>query len=475
MAKIVYISNGMASTLNSSLELARRLVAEGHQVLYLSHKDLGPTVRSQGHEFHRLVACDDIRREFSLKLQATRNQPFWRRHWDAFCVARHYRQKSLRAKEIPDILRREQPAFLLIDVEMHYAIVATRPLKIPTLLVIVWFSIFRSRGYPPLHTLLVPTRSWWGRFRIHAAWGRLLAGRWIQQALAGWGLVGLRRRLFPVAYDTNQRADLRDLARAHGLNLGDLTQTTHWLKPHTYRELPVLAFNAAELDFPHALDRRVTYVGPMVHQNRLDAKVTPEARGDWRAFLNASRDAQREIVYCSLGTFWTADLGFLRRILTVFDRRQEWALVIGLGSKATRSELGTPPENVLIMDYAPQIEILKESSAAITHGGITTINECLRFAVPMLVCSTSHVDQDGCAARVAYHGVGIMMPTTEDAQAVEASLERTLGDASLRDRVEQMRDVLIRYEENRVAECLIGNWRSSWPSPEATEDASSCR
>lgn len=47
--KIVYITNGMASTLNSSLELSRRLTDAGHEVIYLSQADVGPRVQAAGY------------------------------------------------------------------------------------------------------------------------------------------------------------------------------------------------------------------------------------------------------------------------------------------------------------------------------------------------------------------------------------------------------------------------------------------
>ena len=49
--RILYITNGMASTLNSSLELSRRLTEAGHTVIYVSHEDIGSTVTAEGYEF----------------------------------------------------------------------------------------------------------------------------------------------------------------------------------------------------------------------------------------------------------------------------------------------------------------------------------------------------------------------------------------------------------------------------------------
>jgi UDP:flavonoid glycosyltransferase YjiC (YdhE family) len=48
MLRIVYLTNGMASTLNSSLELSRRLDQRGHSVTYVSHAHIADTVKAHG-------------------------------------------------------------------------------------------------------------------------------------------------------------------------------------------------------------------------------------------------------------------------------------------------------------------------------------------------------------------------------------------------------------------------------------------
>jgi UDP:flavonoid glycosyltransferase YjiC (YdhE family) len=40
------------------------------------------------------------------------------------------------------------------------------------------------------------------------------------------------------------------------------------------------------------------------------------------------------------------------------------------------------PGNPVIVRYAPQLELLKKASAAITHGGLNTINEWLPTEFP---------------------------------------------------------------------------------------------
>ena len=194
----------------------------------------------------------------------------------------------------------------------------------------------------------------------------------------------------------------------------------------------------------------------MVHEHRQETAVTTEAQVQWNSFRDQCKRENKPIVYCSLGTFWSSDVEFLRKVVKVFEGRIDWALVIGLGGKLTREQLHPLPDNVLAMDFAPQLQILKASKVAITHGGITTINECVFFEVPLLVCSSGHVDQDGCAARVGHHRLGrIANIKSETPQQLESHLECLMSDSSIRENICRMKRKFEKYRENQVAEKLL--------------------
>ena len=70
----------------------------------------------------------------------------------------------------------------------------------------------------------------------------------------------------------------------------------------------------------------------------------------------------------------------------------------------------------------------------------------------MLVCSTSHVDQDGCEARIVYHRLGLaadLETATQD--NLEHSLGKLLNDEEIKGNVNRMQDILLQYRNERVA------------------------
>ena len=452
MARIVYINHGMVSTLNASLEFSRRLHAAGHEVSYLSHRDLRDTVEAAGYAFHRLTACDRLGEELEAEVRGLNHLPRIQRRLKTIPLSRRYRQASLTTPELEDRVRSLRPDVAIIDMEMHYAIMATRRLGIPTVLPSLWFSVMRRPDLPPMHTPLRPAESLADRLRIRAAWWRLVGARAVSRATPAWRPNEIRRRLAPVHYGTTHPDDLSDLAKARGLALKEETDWTQWLKPHLYPKLPVLYFNAWEMELPHDPAPGSEYVGPMVLRGRPETRLDEPTKRLWQAFRANAETRELPLVYCSLGTYWSTDTRFLRRVVEVFARRRDWALVIGLGGKTSAESLAPLPENVLALNYAPQLEVLAAASAAITHGGVTSINEAISFGVPLLVCSTSHVDQDGCQVRVVHHRLGLAGDIRgEDTSGLESQLEELLAPGEIRDNVQRMKSVFEGYAERGTA------------------------
>jgi len=133
-------------------------------------------------------------------------------------------------------------------------------------------------------------------------------------------------------------------------------------------------------------------------------------------------DESKKLLYCSLGTqgHWQYDgadyetkqqsgLRFLQSVITAMGSREDWQLVMVVGPHISASSLRSVPPNAVLVDEAPQSQLLKRASLAITHGGLNTVKDCILLGVPMLVFPIWG-DQFGTALRVAFHGLGL---TTE--------------------------------------------------------------
>ena len=438
MAHFAFVAHGLTSPLNASLELSRQLTAAGHRVTYISHVDIGDTVAAQGFPFVRLSETQPDWSSGSVAngLGLLRQVPAMRR----------VRKQSIVSDEVERVISALAPDMLLIDIEMHHPIIVTAGLGIPTMLVMNWLSTYRLPDLPPLDSPLAPGNP----KEIRRAWRRVQAAALTARVRHKLSRHGVGDLLRPVSFGTRHYADLKQVARSRGFGLDEHTDRGQWLRPFMYTQLPVLCSNAYEFEFPHTPHPNIRYIGPLVNRDRTEDRIDDTTWQRWRSFGDR-RDGRRPLVYCSLGSYW-ADMRFLRMVLGTFSRRSEWDLVLGLGSQVTEEQLGPVPSNVLILDYAPQLEVLAEADVAINHGGITSINECIANAVPMVVYSPSLLDQDGCAARVEYHRLGVRGDWAhKDPAVLESHIERLLGDRSFAKSLRTMREAFDRYEADGVA------------------------
>jgi len=449
MSNIVLFTPGITSDLNAVLGLGRRLRAVGHNLVYVSPVDLGDRVRAEGHRFIRI---DHDKRLLGELPRVDAERSF------VACMQkrRELRRQSLRLSELEDLLTELKPDLLLVNPEMHYVIIATAALRIPTLLIMVWFCFLPRRGLPALDTDVMPQPGLIGELKTTATLLKPpFANRW-QRIRRLFTKAGFGTPFRVVSYQTRDYADLKALAKARGYDLAKRATQNVWLTPLAYRELPLLSVNALEMEFPHHPHPQVHYLGPMVQLDRQEPRLSAAESGALEAFLASTSEQKKPLIYCSLGSYWGPDLTFLGKVIDVFQRRPQWHLIIGLGAKRSADSLGSLPDNVLVLAWAPQTRILKAASCAITHAGISTVNECVACEVPMLAYSSKHVDQNGTAARIQYHGLGIKADKAKDDSAeIERKLERVLGDPEIREHLKAMRLVFEEYERcNRAVQIV---------------------
>ncbi len=79
-------------------------------------------------------------------------------------------------------------------------------------------------------------------------------------------------------------------------------------------------------------------------------------------------------------------------------------LIIGAGgsTKILEHKFSGEP---LVLEYAPQLAILSRAKLVITHAGMNTCMETLKFGKPMVAVPVTN-DQPGVGARIEYHACG---------------------------------------------------------------------
>jgi UDP:flavonoid glycosyltransferase YjiC (YdhE family) len=167
---------------------------------------------------------------------------------------------------------------------------------------------------------------------------------------------------------------------------------------------------------------------------------------------------ERRLIFAGFGSEFTTELGLLRRLAEAVARRDGWEMVISLGDQVAPDDLGDLPPSAHAFRWVPQLEILRHAEAAVVHGGINTIDECVLHGVPMLVYCGFETDMAGNTARVAHHGLGIAGDRPrDDAAEIGRHLDRLMTESVFRENVGRMRNAYLTYAENRVAEEVVGD------------------
>ncbi|NJN38232.1 MAG: glycosyltransferase [Acaryochloridaceae cyanobacterium CSU_3_4] len=141
--------------------------------------------------------------------------------------------------------------------------------------------------------------------------------------------------------------------------------------------------------------------------------------------------SDKPLIYASLGTVQNRLIEVFRQIADAcVDLDVQF--VISLGGALNKELLPTLSGSPLVVQYAPQLEILKRATLCITHAGMNTALECLAQGVPMVAIPIAN-DQPGVAARIRWSGTGEVIPLkTLTVDKLRQALTQVLQDPSYR-------------------------------------------
>lgn len=451
MAKILCITSGLTGILNASLELINRLQADGHELLYASPKEIGMRVSLHNIAFSQLP---------EIKTITTPQLPDFKGSFKKLSrwIYKFKNSKRLQAEALKtmdpsafvSLVKAEAPDLLLIDVELHEYIIKAHASSIPFVILSQWFSLWRRVGLPYLLHDTIPGRGWNGsNLGISISWQKVRFQRW-------WTF--LKKRIY--ALGTDRRSLLLNFAKKEGFPL-DYIKENNWPGPFTYAQLPVLNMTAEEMEFPHEIRPNSYYVGPMIFEDRTDLHGQTNVKSQLDEIIALKETSNSKLIYCSVSTLHQGDLRFLKKLTKAIGSRPDWLLVISGGGLMDNTSFEDLSDNIFVFDYIPQLKILKEADCSINHGGIHTINECIHFGVPMVVYSGKRSDQNGCAARVEYHMLGIMADKDVDGEKdILDKIDKVMNDDVYKNNVASMQLHFEQYKtthklENTIRKFLV--------------------
>jgi MGT family glycosyltransferase len=108
-----------------------------------------------------------------------------------------------------------------------------------------------------------------------------------------------------------------------------------------------------------------------------------------------------------MGTILNGRVDVFRTIVAALAKHKDVQLVLSIGNQIHPEQIGSVPSNTIVVQRAPQLDLLKQTSVCITHAGLNTVLESLAQGVPQVAIPVTF-DQPGVAARIMDKQTGVV-------------------------------------------------------------------
>lgn len=183
---------------------------------------------------------------------------------------------------------------------------------------------------------------------------------------------------------------------------------------------------AMQLSADRVDPERVSFVGPCFGDR--------SAQGGWQRPAGAEK-----VLLVSLGSSYTQQPDFYRNCVAAFGGLPGWHVVLQIGKHVDPAELGDVPGNVEVRSWVPQLAILEQADAFVTHAGMGSSSEGLFAGVPMIAVPQG-AEQPLNADRLVELGVARRVDTDDaTADVLRSALVELTSDPDVAARVARLK------------------------------------
>lgn len=396
--------------LNPLSALGRELQSRGHKVTFLQIPDLATKVESEGLNFYPIGE--------SSYQPGTMKQTFIQLAKFSEVEALKYSVKF--CQEMAEMICRDAPKaiseigieFLLVDQLEIVGETVAEGLGLPFVCISSGQTIHRRADVPPFFMPWSYENTWWAKWRNQVAY--YILDRSCQPILQVINSYRNRWKLPPYHHIYASNARLAHISQ----------------QPATF-------------DFPIPnLPQHLHYVGPL--RNAAPKSVS----------FPFDKLTGQPLIYASLGSVQNTKHDIFYMIADACKTLNVQLVIThggGMDAAAVRQLPGTP----LVVEYAPQLEVLAKASLTITHGGLNTVLDSLSYGVPVVAIPITF-EQPGNGARIRYTGTGEVIPVSRlNVAKLRVAIERVLTEKSYRDNAQKIKQAIINSGGVKRAATII--------------------
>ena len=381
------ISPPVSGHIHPMAALGREFIARGHRVTYLQVIDLRNKIASEGLEFAPIGLDDHPPGSLTRSLaQLGQLKGLSALRFTIDAVAR---MSAAICRDAPAAIRSAGIDTLLVDQMEPAGGAVAEHLDMPFITVCNALPINRDAIAPPAFSPWTYRDSRLAKFRNVLGY-----------AVSDW----LTRPVAVVVSEYRAKWRLRPLASPDD----------------SFSRIAQICQMPRELDFPRAnLPDNFHYVGPL-RRTPAGAVPFPWARLDGRP-----------LVYASLGTLQNSREPVFRCFAEAC-RALNVQLVISHGGGLTDAQASNLPGSPVVVNYAPQEELLKRAQLTLTHAGLNTVLDSLACGVPLVAVPITY-EQPAIARRIEWNGCGASMSLARlQPRRLQLAIESLLDDSRVR-------------------------------------------
>ncbi len=371
--------------LNPMAALGRELQRRGHRITFVQIPDFEPLVRSQklnfwpiGQSAYRPGELAQVFAQLGKLsgLEALRYSVDLCQHVTAVIC-----------QDAPGAIKAAGIEALLVDQTEPAGDTVAQFLGIPFITVCCALAINRETQLPPFFTPWGYQNAWWARIRNQVAYYLL------------------DRNSQPIQQVLNEYRKEWKLPVYNSFSV-------------SCSRLAQISQQPADFDFPcTALPKCFHYTGPLRNSDPLSVPF-PFERLTGQPLIYASlgtvQNTKQEIFYCIAAACAQLDV----------------QLVLSHGGGMNAEAVEGLPGSPLVVEYAPQLELLAKARLTITHAGLNTVLDSLSNGVPLVAIPITY-EQPGIGARIRWTGTGEVIPLSRlSIPTLRATIQRVLTEDS---------------------------------------------
>lgn len=361
MGNVLVIGFPGEGHVNPSLGIVKELMAQGEKVVYYGIEDYAEKIRKSGAEFREY---EDFRPSLDMSNRMTKEESY-----DRYEIMNLFLNESENIiTKIMSETKHETYDYVLYDYHLLAGSAVADLLQLPKVSLCTTFALNKE-----LATCMMPS------------------GQTEPDQSSFYPQFEKSLNKFNNQYNTELK-DSMDIMS----NPGDITLvfTSEFFQP-----------NVSEFTSEYK------FIGPSIVK-RLDVEDPSYLQNE-----------NEKIIFVSMGTIFNQQLEIYNLCVEAL-KDFEGKVILSIGKNTKTEELAHIPENFVVKQYVPQLEILKRADLFITHGGMNSSSEGLYYDTPLVVIPMA-VDQFMVGDRVQKLGAGVKL----DKNNVSAELiKNTVND-----------------------------------------------